>query len=89
MMAQTRKRLAECSLILITTKPATYFSGFTTMLAAMAMGRAVVFDNPENGEVYGLKDGENAIYIPCGKVGEAAGILQHWLADPSGLARLA
>lgn len=88
MMVETRDLMAGAELVLVTTRPAPYFSGFTTMLAAMAMRRPIAYDNPRKGAVYNLKDGVNAIEIPRGDSAGIARILERWMSRPDELVRL-
>lgn len=73
--ADSRKEFQHAAIVLIVTKPSTYFSGITTVLAAMACGAVVVSDDSKSAGDYGMKESENYLRYDRGDLPVVSKIL--------------
>jgi glycosyltransferase involved in cell wall biosynthesis len=82
-----RQLYAEASFVVVPLVETDFQAGITTILEAMAMGRAVVCTRTA-GQTDTVVDGKNGVYVPPADVEALRAAVQRLLADPDTAARL-
>lgn len=84
----SREQFQKAAVVLIVTKPSTYFSGITTVLAAMACGAVVVSDEDKSADDYGMIHGKNYLLYKRGDSQSAAAALKIGMDDKTRVSQL-
>lgn len=83
---ESRGFFDQCRGVLVTTRPTTYMGGCTTVLSAGSHGRPAVVDNAPKAKIFGLVEGENALFFERGDFEAGAAAVERLFAE-EGLAR--
>lgn len=86
-MAGLRDLYARSALVVVPLQETDFQAGITTILEAMAMGRAVVCSRT-TGQQDTIVDGETGVYVPPGDVAALRAAIERLLADDAERARL-
>ncbi len=85
--AELRRLYADSSLVVVPLYENDFQAGITTILEAMAMGKAVITTRT-TGQVDTIRDGVNGLYVPPGDAGALRRALTRLLDNPEETARL-
>ena len=83
-----RQLYADATLVVVPLQETDFQAGITTILEAMAMGRAIVCTRTP-GQVDTIVDGQTGCYVPPGDADALRSAIQHLLATPAEAERLA
>jgi glycosyltransferase involved in cell wall biosynthesis len=84
---ELRRLYADASVVVVPLQETDFQAGITTILEAMAMGRAVVCTRT-TGQTDTVIDGVNGVYVPTGDVRALRAAIEELLVDPAAADRL-
>ncbi|GGF10763.1 hypothetical protein GCM10011611_15440 [Aliidongia dinghuensis] len=82
-----RRLLAEATLVVVPLTPAIHASGVTTLVEAMAMGKALIVSDSPGIQDYVVPD-ETCLLVPCGDTAALRAAIQRLIDEPETRVRL-